>query len=149
MNKVLIDRIGSLLISIRAMWRKLASYPTAKIRSTMTVWRTSEPFRKTLTYTGTAAAVLAVLLIYIQYLAPAIFEGTVRLVPAGGHAFKSPDSIQVVALQKQIALQTAEFKKKLSRFSFSSPYMVINSTKNEFELYSGGQTHPPGHLLYR
>ncbi|NJN27587.1 MAG: L,D-transpeptidase [Cyclobacteriaceae bacterium] len=54
-----------------------------------------------------------------------------------GHYFAT-DSTTLASLKSQVVLDNNKLELKINQIS-KAPYIVINSTQNEFKLYSGGQ----------
>ena len=86
-----------------------------------------------------AASFGTLILIYMQFLAPAFFEGMARLIPARQHTNTVTDSVWLAQFERDIGMEKARLERRIDRMVPPGPYLVINSTKNEFELYRGGQ----------
>ncbi len=130
--KIISDWIKSRMIWISNNYKDSVK----KVLDKKPEWMDSTAFRTKATQVSFVITLLIFILLYIQFLAPAILESSFLFIPK----YKTEavlDSVQLNTLENALSLKTKELERKINQIS-KTPYIVINSTENNFQLYSGG-----------
>jgi L,D-transpeptidase YbiS len=135
--KITLNSFFESIRKLMATWVEKDSRIISALSTYWNIWTQNNALRAKAVVSFIAVVFLVFILIYIQFLAPAIWENSTFFIPRAKTSIAILDTIQLNTLKKEYLKKTLLLESKMKQNS-KSPYIVINSTQNEFKLYSGG-----------
>ncbi len=87
-------------------------------------------------FMGTALVIFT--LFFFRFFIPVIFESVIQWIPQSRNSVNPLDTLLFQKKMEEYNGKILSLERKINRQSLS-PYILINTTKNEFKLYRGGE----------